>query len=101
MIRTLNYFIQDRMPNGRPPPHPCVYPDLGSVGCLRKCKSSILSGLPQANTLRNASVFDIPTRRCCAALSSWITLQPAVNQNYWIRNGGAEDGPVSRMSGGP
>jgi hypothetical protein len=57
MIRTLNYFIQDRMPNSRPPPHPCVYPDLGGVGRLRKCKSSILSGLPQAKcTLRKTFV---------------------------------------------
>src|SRR5271167_727437 len=68
MIRTLNYFIQDRMPNGRPPPHPCVYPDLGGVGCLRKCKSSILSGLPQANTLgTRQSLISRPAvvaRRC-------------------------------------
>src|SRR5271170_8490454 len=49
MIRTLIHFIQDRMPNRRPPPHPCVNPDLGGVGHLRKCKSSILSGLPQAS----------------------------------------------------
>lgn len=58
------------MPNGRPPPHPCVYPDLGGVGCLRKCKSSILSGLPQAKLSlcrscpANAGIFredDYPT----------------------------------------
>src|SRR5271154_3772770 len=66
MIRTLDHFIQDRMPNGRPPPHPWVYPDLGGVGHLRKCKSSILSGLPQAKPY--------PDRRAHARLSQsdWV-----------------------------
>src|SRR5271155_946349 len=63
MNRTLNYFIQDRMPSSRPPPHPCVYPDLGGVGCLRKCKSSILSGFPQAKPSRMVASYWSALRR--------------------------------------
>src|SRR6202044_2605380 len=49
--RTLNHFIQDRMPNRRPLPHPCVtLRPTRVVGCLGKCKSSILSGLPQGGS---------------------------------------------------
>ena len=46
MIRTLNHSF--RIACQPPPAHSCVSPANAGVGCLRKCKSSILSGLPQA-----------------------------------------------------
>ena len=42
-----------------PPAHSCVSPANACVSCLRKCKSSILSGLPQARRLPRASA--VPT----------------------------------------
>jgi hypothetical protein len=43
--------MQDRKPNRRPSRHPCAPRTCAGVGCLGKCKSSILSGFSQGERL--------------------------------------------------
>ena len=78
------------MPNWRPRPHPCWSPTGAGVGCLGKCKSSILSGLSQGERLLCSSpASDIPSSRVLPEFTSlafdrWSGDAPGVAGQPWI-----------------
>ncbi len=76
MIRTLNHFIQDRIPNRRPPPHPRVCPDRSGPSAAKE-SVKVASSAAYRKASRTLAVH-----RC---RSFFCTRTMALRIRYWCQ----------------